>query len=108
MRESIPPQDYRFGGYDNNTNNRLPNYVAVTAWTGTTVSGTGSGLMRPVYIISDMISCTATDNARINAVVTKLQDLGLEAYNYGVGTDNIGILTNTAIPINALIVEFCG
>ena len=91
-----------------NTNNRLPNYVAITPWTGTTVSGTGSKIMRPVYIISDMISCTTTDNARINAVVSALEKLGLKAYNYGVGTDNIGILTNTTIPINALIVEFCG
>lgn len=92
------------------TNNRLPSYVAITPWTGTTVSGTGSNsvLMRPVYIISDIISNTATDNARINAVVIALQKLGIQAYNYGVGTDNIGILSNTTIPINALIVEFCG
>jgi hypothetical protein len=41
-------------------------------------------------------------------VVSALENLGLNAYNYGVGTDNIGILTNTAIPINALLVEFCG
>jgi len=94
--------------YFYNTNNRLPSYVSVVPWTGTTVYGTGSGLMRPVYIISDMISNTATDNARINAVVSGLEKLGLDAFNYGVGTDNIGILKNTNIPINALIVEFCG
>ena len=94
--------------YFYNTNNRLPNYVTVTPWTGTTVSGTGEGIRRPVYIISDMISNTTTDNARINAVITALKKLGLQAYNYGVGTDNIGILSNSSIPINALIVEICG
>lgn len=94
--------------YFYNTNNRLPNYVAITPWTGTTVSTTACGIMRPVFIISDKISNTVTDNVRINAVVNALKNLGLEAYNYGVGTDNIGILSNTNIPINGLIVEFCG
>jgi hypothetical protein len=91
-----------------NTNNRLPSYVSISPWTGTTTSGTGSGIMRPIYIISDVISNSATDNARIDAIVNQLQNLGLTAFNYGAGTDNIGILSNSSLPINALVVEICG
>jgi hypothetical protein len=91
-----------------NTNNRLPNYIYTTRWTGTTSTGMTSPILRPVYIISDKISNNATDNARINAVIAELKKLGVTAYNYGVGANNIAILSNTNVPINALVVQFFG
>lgn len=91
-----------------NTNKRLPNYIYTPRWTGTTTTGMTSSIVRPVYIISDKISNNATDNARINAVIAELKKLGITAYNYGVGANNIAILSNTNVPINALIVQFFG
>ncbi len=88
-----------------NTNNRLPTYISVTPWTGKIGSGT---TVRPVYIISDIINNASVDNARINAIVNALKNLGVPAYNYGAGTNNIDILKNSNIPINALIIEICG
>ncbi len=91
-----------------NNNKRLPNYIYTPRWTGTTSTGMTSPIIRPVYIISDKISNNATDNARINAVIAELKKLGITAYNYGVGANNIAILNNTNVPINALIVQFFG
>lgn len=91
-----------------NNNKRLPNYIYTTRWTGTTTTGMTSSILRPVYIISDKINNNAVDNARIDAVISELKKLGIPAYNYGVGANNIAILNNTNVPINALIVEFVG
>lgn len=92
-----------------NTNNRLPNSVRVTKWTGTSVSSMTGGILRPVYILSDNINNAATDNARINAIVTELKKQGVTAYNYGVGPNkHYEAITNPNIPVNALIVDICG
>jgi hypothetical protein len=64
---------------------------------------------RPVYITSDNINNTVLDNARINNIVTALQQLGLFAVNYGVGpNEHYSILENITIPQNALIVDIYG
>ena len=91
-----------------NTNGRLPGYVSLTPWTGTTTTSMAADkINRPVYIISDIINNSTIDNTRINAIVSALQDLGIEAYNYRE-QDNIEILTDSTVTINALIVEICG
>lgn len=64
---------------------------------------------RPIYITSDNIKNTTTDNARINSIVTGLRSMGLYAVNYGLGPNShYQILTNKTIPKNALIVNIYG
>lgn len=93
-------------------NKRLPNTVSVKPWnvvsSKITSEGTGTGGIRPVYIISDNINNKSVDNNRINIIVSALKKLGLEAYNMGAGTNNIGILQNPKVPSNALIVQIMG
>lgn len=90
-------------------NKRLPNTASVKPWNviASKASSEGDGL-RPIYIISDLINSKTIDNTRINTLVAELKKLGLEAYNKGVGTDNIGILQSSKIPSNALIIQICG
>lgn len=94
------------------TNQRLPSYVSVTPWTtqnGTTPSEGGSGILRPVYIVSDNINGLSTDTARINAIISALAKLGIKAYNYGIGPQtHLTVLSNSNVPKNALIVEIAG
>jgi len=112
-----------------NTNYRLPNYVSYgktkisiakfqkiiatqglkikVSSGGTKVSSSGTG--RPVYITSDNIMNSATDNARINNIVKGLRSLGINAYNMGLGPNtHITVLKNGNIPINALVVDIYG
>jgi Pseudomurein-binding repeat len=89
-------------------NGRLPNSVSVKPWNVLTSKTASEGGLRPIYIISDLINSNSVDNTRINTLVSELKKLGLIAYNMGVGTDNIGILQNSKIPSNALIVQICG
>jgi len=89
-------------------NGRLPNSVSVKPWNVLTSKVSSEGGLRPVYIISDIINSKSVDNTRINILVNELKTLGLKAYNMGVGTDNIGILQNSKIPSNALIIQICG
>ena len=64
---------------------------------------------RPVYITSDNINNTSTDNTRINKIVTALQQLGLFAVNYGLGPNaHYSIIEDITIPKNALIVDIYG
>lgn len=90
-------------------NGRLPNTVSIKPWNviASKTSSEGNDL-RPVYIISDLINSKTVDNNRINLIVTELKKLGLKACNMGVGTDNIGILQNSKIPKNAMIIQICG
>lgn len=61
-----------------NINGRLPGYVSLTPWTGTTTTSMDADeINRPVYIISDIINNNSIDNARINSIVSALQDLGI-------------------------------
>ncbi|HOI71787.1 MAG TPA: pseudomurein-binding repeat-containing protein [Methanobacterium sp.] len=93
------------------TNNRLPNTVSVVPWSSISKTdvGTGTGL-RAVYIVSDNINNISVDNDRINRIVNELKNLGLQAYNLGVGPDkftgNQKILTQ--IPLNTLVVQING
>ncbi|HEX3014203.1 MAG TPA: pseudomurein-binding repeat-containing protein, partial [Methanobacterium sp.] len=88
-----------------NTTNGLPNYVAVNAWTDTTVT-TGA---RPVYITSDNIINTVTDTNRINTIVNALAMMGLTAVNWGLGPNShYSVLQNSTVPANALIVDIYG
>ncbi len=91
------------------TNLRLPNSLSVTPWTTTTssaVTGEGNVVLRPVYIVSDYINNLQMDNARINALVSALNKMGVKAYNKGVGVNPDSILTS--LPSNALLVEILG
>jgi hypothetical protein len=74
---------------------RLPHTAYIKPW-----------VYRPVYIISDIINSVTYDNNRNNILVNELKKLGVNAYNKGVGTDNIGIFQT--LPSNALLVQICG
>jgi hypothetical protein len=74
---------------------RLPHTAYIKPW-----------VYRPVYIISDIINNVSYDNDRIDTLVSALKKLGVNAYNKGVGTDNIGIFN--ILPSNALLVQICG
>ena len=94
-----------------NTNNRLPNYVSVTSWTNITNASTvPEGVdLRPVYIVSDNINNLQADTARINALISDLAQLGIKAYNMGIGPQmHDSVLSNPNIPKNAVIVEIAG
>jgi hypothetical protein len=90
------------------TNKRMPNYVSVKPMNTNTSNNPPEGVLRPIYIISDLINNNSVDNNRINLIVDALKSLGAKAYNMGVGTDNIGILQKSSIPSNALIIQICG
>ncbi|MGB9978055.1 pseudomurein-binding repeat-containing protein [Methanobacterium sp.] len=88
------------------TNNALPNYVSVKAWSAVTSVVTQA---RPVYITSDYINGATTDTNRINAIVNGLKALGLKAYNAGLGANtHYSVLQNSSVPANALIVDIYG
>ncbi|AEG18405.1 Ig-like domain-containing protein [Methanobacterium paludis] len=64
---------------------------------------------RPVYIISDNIINTTTDNARINQIIDGLATLGVYAENCGLGPNkHIEVLESAQVPQNALVVDICG
>ena len=102
-----------------NTNHRLPNYVSygtqkiliadfekILATQGLSINLIYS---RPVYITSDNINGTTTDNARINKIIAGLNLLGIKAYNMGLGPNtHIKVLQSTSVPQNALIVDIFG
>ena len=103
-----------------NTNGRLPNYVnygslkipiasfqEIIGFQGMKINGyTG---VRPVYITSDNINCESTDNARINAIVDVLKNMGIHAYNLGLGPNShMAALTSSSVNKNALIVDIYG
>jgi hypothetical protein len=88
------------------TNNRLPDYVTVTAWTALNPVLTDA---RPVYITSDNIINTLTDTNRINTIVNSLEALGLTAENWGLGPNtHYSVLEDSTIPANALIIDIYG
>lgn len=95
---------------------RLPTYVTATKYTGkayisegTTTPVKPNPTARPVYIVSDRIYNTATDNAMINSLITELKKYGVIATNYGIGSNkHWDVMLNKSIPTNALIVEFFG
>ncbi len=64
---------------------------------------------RPVYITSDNIINTAVDTNRINTIVYGLQNLGLTAINWGLGSNShYAVLQDSLVPANALIVDIYG
>ncbi|HTX61208.1 MAG TPA: pseudomurein-binding repeat-containing protein [Methanobacterium sp.] len=90
------------------TNKRLPNYVSVKAMTPNTSTNPPEGVLRPVYIISDVINGYSIDNARINSLVAGLKKLGVTAVNYGTPGKLWKLLADSSVPSNALIVEIAG
>lgn len=88
------------------TNNALPNYVTVNAWSTIAIA---VSLPRPVYITSDNINGVTTDTNRINAIVNGLKALGLTAINYGLGPNtHYSALQSSSVPANALVVDIYG
>ncbi len=89
---------------------RLPTYVTATRYSGQIYMGEGmTRPPRPVYIVSDHIYNTATDNAMIKALITELKYYGVKGTNYGLGPNkHWDIIKDKKIPKNALIVEFFG
>ena len=82
-----------------NINNRLPNYVTMSAWNAN----------RPVYITSDNINNNTADTNRINAIINELKQLGVPAYSAGIGPSaSLNVLENSKVPQNALIVNIVG
>ena len=89
------------------TNNVLPNYVTVNAWS--TVTKSVLSQARTVYITSDYVDGTTTDTNRINAIVNGLKALGINAINAGLGANtHYSVLQNSSVPANALIVDIYG
>ena len=103
-----------------NSNGRLPNYVSygtlkipiasfqeIIGFQGMKINGyTG---VRPVYITSDNINGQSADNGRINAIVTVLKNMGIPAYNMGLGPNShMNVLTSSSVNKNALIVDIYG
>jgi hypothetical protein len=100
-------------------NGRLPNYVsygskhipiaqfqAILKVEGLKMTGNAN---RPIYITSDNIHNSATDNARINSIINGLKTLGLTAYNMGLGPNkHDAVLTSGKLPTNAVIVDIYG
>jgi hypothetical protein len=84
------------------TQKRLPNTVNITSWMNIISA-------RPVYITSDNIIRPEVDNARINAIVTGLNALGLYAVNWGLGPNShYQVLKSITVPPNALIIDIYG
>ncbi len=94
------------------TNQRLPNYVSVEPWTIITqknASSEGNVVLRPVYIVSDNINNLQTDTIRIDDLIFALANLGITAYDMGIGPDtHDSVLSNPNVPSNAVIVEIYG
>lgn len=89
------------------TNNTLPTYVAVNAWS--TVTKSVLTQARTVYITSDNINGVTTDTNRINAIINGLKALGINAINAGLGTNtHYSVLQSSSIPANALVVDIYG
>jgi hypothetical protein len=89
-----------------NTNNTLPSYVTVKAWTTVTSVLTQA---RTIYITSDNINGVTADTNRINAIVNALKAMGLNAVNAGLGPNtHYAVLQNSSVPANALIVDIYG
>ena len=103
-----------------NTNGRLPNYVSygtlkipiagfqeIIGFQGMKIKGyTG---VRPVYITSDNIDGQSIDNGRINTIVDILKNMGIPAYNMGLGPNShMTVLTSSSVSKNALIVDIYG
>ncbi len=95
---------------------RLPTYVTATKYTGKAYISEGTATpvkpnptARPVYIVSDRIYNTATDNAMINTLITELKKYGVKAINYGLGPNkHWDVMLDKSVPKNALIVEIFG
>ncbi len=63
----------------------------------------------PVYITSDNIINSTTDNARINSIISGLRALGINAYNMGLGPNtHVSVLQSSSVPSNALIIDIYG
>ena len=100
-------------------NGRLPDYVTcgskqiplaqfeqILKTEGLKLTG---NVNRPIYITSDNINNSATDNARINSIIAGLKKLGLTAFNMGLGPNkHDSVLTSGTLPSNALIVDIYG
>ena len=103
-----------------NANGRLPTYVSygtlkipiagfqeIIGFQGMKIKGYNG--VRPVYITSDNINCQSTDNARINSIVQILRNMGVHAYNLGLGPNShMTALTSSTVNKNALIVDIYG
>jgi HAMP domain-containing protein len=94
------------------TNQKLPNYVSVQPWTiiiQKNASSEGNIVLRPVYIVSDNINSLQADTARIDDLISTLANLGITAYDMGIGPDtHDSVLSNPNVPSNAVIVEIYG
>ncbi len=89
------------------TNNYLPTYVTVNAWS--TIANSVLAQARPVYITSDNINGVTADMNRINAIVNGLKALGLTAINWGLGPNTHNtVLQSSQVPSNALVVDIYG
>jgi hypothetical protein len=89
------------------TNNYLPTYVTVNAWS--TIANSVLAQTRPVYITSDNINGVTADMNRINAIVNGLKALGLTAINWGLGPNTHNtVLQSSQVPSNALVVDIYG
>ncbi len=105
-----------------NSNSRLPNFISygtnkipiaefqlIIATQGLKINGISVNVGKPIYITSDNIINSATDNARINSIINGLKLLGLNAYNMGLGPNtHVQVLKSSQVPKNALIVDIYG
>jgi hypothetical protein len=102
------------------TNGRLPNYVSygalkipiagfqeIIGFQGMKINGYPG--VRLVYVTSDNINNPCTDNKRINTIVGLLNNMGILAYNMGLGPNShLTALKSGSVDKNALIVNIYG
>jgi len=66
-------------------------------------------LYKPVYITSDNIYSSATDQDRMKSLVSILRNAGVDAYGYGIGPDmQNAVLRNSSVQQGALVVDIYG
>ena len=66
-------------------------------------------LYKPVYITSDNIYDSATDQNRMKTLVSILRNAGADAYGYGIGPDTQNaVLRNSSVQQGALVVDIYG
>lgn len=84
-------------------------FQKIIAKHGLKIKGLDVGVGKPVYITSDNIKNSATDNARINSIVTGLRAMGVNAYNMGLGPKtHLEVLQSGQVPENALVIDIYG
>lgn len=106
---------YRLPNYINYGSTKIPitTFKKILASQGLKIKTVSANAIdsgtKPVYITSDNIINSGTDNARINSIVNGLRAMGLKAYNMGLGPNtHVQVLQSSQVPRDALVVDIYG